>query len=86
MAAPMEIIEELEPTRRSLYCGSLGYISVDGQMDTSIAIRTLVCDGERIHCWGGGGIVADSEAEQEYRESIAKVNVLMDTLEHAFKD
>ncbi len=82
----MEIIEELEPTRRSLYCGSLGYISVDGQMDTSIAIRTLVCDGERIHCWGGGGIVADSETEQEYRESIAKVNVLMDTLEHAFKD
>jgi len=80
----MEIIEELEPTRRSLYCGSLGYISADGQMDTSIAIRTLVCDGDKIHCWGGGGIIADSETDQEYRESIAKVKVLMDTLEQEF--
>lgn len=81
----MEIIEELEPTRRSLYCGSLGYISVDGQMDTSIAIRTLVCDRNHIHCWGGGGIVADSESEQEYQESLTKINVLMDTLESQFK-
>lgn len=80
----MEIIEELEPTRRSLYCGSLGYISADGQMDTSIAIRTLVCAGDQIHCWGGGGIVADSETEQEYRESIAKVSLLMETLEQTF--
>ncbi len=80
----MEIIEELEPTRRSLYCGSLGYISTTGHMDTSIAIRTLVCDHNKIYCWGGGGIVADSETEQEYRESIAKVEVLMDTLEHNF--
>ncbi len=81
----MEIIEELEPSRRSLYCGSLGYISADSQMDTSIAIRTLVCDGNKIHCWGGGGIVADSETDQEYRESIAKVQVLMQTLEQQFK-
>ncbi len=80
----MEIIEELEPTRRSVYCGSLGYISADGQMDTSIAIRTLVCDQQKIYCWGGGGIVADSETEQEYRESIAKVKILMDTLEQYF--
>lgn len=80
----MEIIEELEPTRRSLYCGSLGYVSADGQMDTSIAIRTLVCDGNKIHCWGGGGIIADSEIDQEYRESIAKVSVLMETLEQQF--
>lgn len=80
----MEIIEELEPTRRSLYCGSLGYISVDGQMDTSIAIRTLVCDGDKIHCWGGGGIIADSETDKEYQESIAKVKVLMETLEREF--
>ncbi len=80
----MEIIEELEPTRRSLYCGSLGYISTNGRMDTNIAIRTLVCDYNKMYCWGGGGIVADSEAEQEYRESIAKVKVLMDTLELNF--
>ncbi len=80
----MEIIEELEPARRSVYCGSLGYISADGQMDTSIAIRTLVCSDGRIHCWGGGGITADSDMEQEYQESITKVRVLMDTLEKHF--
>lgn len=80
----MEIIEELEPVRRSLYCGSLGYISACGNMDTSIAIRTLVRDKNRIHCWGGGGIVADSEPDKEYQETIAKVKVLLDTLEQNF--
>lgn len=80
----MEIIEELESTRRSVYCGSLGYISADGNMDTNIAIRSLVCSAGKIHCWGGGGIVADSEAEKEYQESITKVKVLLDTLEKQF--
>ncbi len=80
----MEIIEELEPVRRSLYCGSLGYISACRNMDTSIAIRTLVRDRNRIHCWGGGGIVADSEPDKEYQETIAKVKVLLDTLEQSF--
>jgi para-aminobenzoate synthetase component 1 len=80
----MEIIEELELCRRSVYCGSLGYISADGNMDTNIAIRTLVCDRGKIHCWGGGGIVADSEPEQEYKESIAKVELLMETLQREF--
>ncbi|GGY70837.1 aminodeoxychorismate synthase component I [Cellvibrio zantedeschiae] len=80
----MEIIEELEPVRRSVYCGSLGYISACGNMDTNIAIRTLLCDGNKIHCWGGGGIVADSEIEKEYQESIAKVKVLLETLEQNF--
>ena len=80
----MEIIEELEPVRRSIYCGSLGYISACGNMDTNIAIRTLICNRNQIHCWGGGGIVADSEAAKEYQESIAKVKVLLDTLEKNF--
>jgi para-aminobenzoate synthetase component 1 len=80
----MEIIEELEPVRRSLYCGSLGYISACGNMDTSIAIRTLIRDKNQIHCWGGGGIVADSEPDREYMETIAKVKVLLDTLETHF--
>lgn len=80
----MEIIEALEPVRRSVYCGSLGYISADGNMDTSIAIRSLVCSQGKIHCWGGGGITADSEVETEYQESITKVKVLMDTLENGF--
>ncbi|MES2824606.1 MAG: aminodeoxychorismate synthase component I [Pseudomonadota bacterium] len=82
----MEIIEELEPTRRSLYCGSIGYISTCGNMDTNIAIRTLVCGGNKMYCWGGGGIVADSEYLREYQESIAKVKVLMDTLEQHFRN
>ncbi|MET0357029.1 MAG: aminodeoxychorismate synthase component I [Cellvibrio sp.] len=80
----MQIIEELEPVRRSVYCGSIGYISACGNMDTNIAIRTLVCDQDMIHCWGGGGIVADSEPRKEYQESIAKVKVLLDTLEQNF--
>lgn len=80
----MEIIEELEPTRRSVYCGSLGYISSCGNMDTSIAIRTLVCADHKIYCWGGGGIVADSGIAEEYQETLAKVKVLMDTLENRF--
>ncbi|HWV14299.1 MAG TPA: aminodeoxychorismate synthase component I [Cellvibrio sp.] len=80
----MEIIEELEPTRRSVYCGSLGYISSCGNMDTSIAIRTLVCADQKIYCWGGGGIVADSGIAEEYQETLAKVKVLMDTLENRF--
>ena len=77
----MEIIEELEPVKRSVYCGSLGYISANGVMDTNIAIRTLVADNSTLHCWGGGGIVADSEADNEYDESLDKIRLLLDTLE-----
>jgi para-aminobenzoate synthetase component 1 len=80
----MEIIEELEPVRRSVYCGSLGYLSACGQMDTNIAIRTLVADRGQLHCWGGGGIVADSIATAEYQESLTKVRLLMETLEKRF--
>ena len=76
----MEIIAELEPIGRALYCGSIFLASANGYMDSNIAIRTLlVADGE-IHCWGGGGIVADSDAEGEYRESRIKVELLMAAL------
>lgn len=76
----MEIIEELETCQRSAYCGSIGYISRCGRMDTNIAIRTLIADSGHLHCWGGGGIVADSNAEAEYQESLDKVQVLMSSL------
>ena len=76
----MQIIEELEPVRRSLYCGSIGYIGCEGQMDMNIAIRTLVHQDNRLYCWGGGGIVADSDGEEEYQESLTKVRVLMESL------
>ena len=77
----MQIIDELEPTRRSIYCGSLLYLDVRGEMDSSIAIRTLLIKDGRVSCWGGGGIVADSDWEAEYQESITKVKVLLDTLQ-----
>ncbi len=69
----MEIIESLEPHRRGVYCGAIGYIGFDGEMDTNIAIRTLVRHENRIYAWAGGGIVADSDPEAEYQEGLAKV-------------
>lgn len=74
----MQIIEELEPHRRSVYCGAVGYVSLNGHMDTNIAIRTLVIDRHampaKIHCWAGGGIVADSIGSDEYQETFDKVS------------
>ena len=77
----MQIIQQLEAVNRSVYCGSIGYIGADLSMDTNIAIRTVVGDGNHLHCWGGGGIVADSIASDEYAESIAKIKIIMETLE-----
>ncbi|MGF0334416.1 aminodeoxychorismate synthase component I [Ectopseudomonas toyotomiensis] len=77
----MQIIDELEPTRRGLYCGSLLYLDVRGEMDSSIAIRSLLVKDGKVSCWGGGGIVADSNWQAEYQESITKVKVLLETLE-----
>ncbi|MEB0039967.1 MULTISPECIES: aminodeoxychorismate synthase component I [unclassified Pseudomonas] len=77
----MQIIDELEPTRRGLYCGSLLYLDVRGEMDSSIAIRSLLAKDGKVSCWGGGGIVADSDCEAEYQESITKVRILLETLQ-----
>lgn len=77
----MQIIAELEPHPRQVYCGSLLYISADGRMDSNIAIRTLQCSGGEIHCWAGGGIVADSRWEQEYQETWDKVGKFIEVLE-----
>jgi para-aminobenzoate synthetase component 1 len=76
----MEIIAELEPSRRSVYCGSLGYWSLSGELDTSIAIRTAVVRGGRLYFNAGGGIVADSNPEQEYRETLDKARGIIDAL------
>ncbi|NCU86016.1 MAG: anthranilate synthase component I family protein, partial [Betaproteobacteria bacterium] len=73
----MEIIEELEPHRRGLYCGSIGYVGFDGSMDTSIAIRTLVYSQGVVRFWAGGGIVADSREEDEYQETLHKGAALL---------
>ncbi len=73
----MEIIGQLEPDRRGIYCGSIGYVGFDGNMDCNIVIRTLVyADGE-IRCWAGGGIVADSGCDAEYQESLDKAAAML---------
>ncbi len=79
----MQIIEELEATRRGIYCGAIGYLSQDGQMDTNIAIRTLLYQNERLYCWAGGGIVMDSELEAEYQESLDKAAALLNVFADA---
>ena len=76
----MQIIDELEPCQRSVYCGSLGYLDRRGRLVTSIAIRTVIADGDTLHIWGGGGLVADSDEEAEYQETLAKIARLMQAL------
>ena len=76
----MEIIAELEPSKRGVYCGSIGYMSLSGDLDTSIAIRTALVQNGRIYFNAGGGIVADSEPEQEYRETLDKARGIIDAL------
>ncbi|WP_025821382.1 aminodeoxychorismate synthase component I [Shewanella marina] len=76
----MQIIEELEPSRRSIYCGAIGYISQDGKMDTNITIRTLIAIDDTLYCWAGGGIVADSNCAAEYQETYDKVSKILPIL------
>ena len=76
----MEVIAELEPSRRGVYCGSIGYWSLTGELDTSIAIRTAVVQDSRVSFSAGGGIVADSDPELEYRETLDKARALIDAL------
>jgi para-aminobenzoate synthetase component 1 len=77
----MEIIAELEPTRRSVYTGALGYIGFDGTMDSSIAIRTFVLTRGTAFFQVGGGIVIDSDPGMEYLETLAKAKGLLTALE-----
>lgn len=76
----MAIIEELEPQRRNAYCGSIGYISACGTMDTNITIRTLITEKGRLYCSAGGGIVADSQEQAEYQETFDKVGRILPQL------
>ena len=76
----MEIIAELEPVRRSVYCGAIGYIALSGDMDTSIVIRTYVAAGGRVCFNAGGGVVADSDPALEYDETLHKARALIEAL------
>lgn len=80
----MEIIEELEPDRRGVYCGAIGYLGFDGRMDTNIAIRTLVHSDHRLRFWAGGGIVHDSTGPAEYEECHHKAAAML-RLAEAFR-
>ncbi|MBK5940483.1 aminodeoxychorismate synthase component I [Halochromatium roseum] len=76
----MEIIERLEPHRRGVYCGAIGYLGFDGAMDTNIAIRTIVHSAGQVRFWSGGGLVHDSDCEQEYLETFDKAARLIELL------
>ena len=75
----MQIIHELEPNNRSIYCGSIGYISFDEKTDFNISIRSMLSIDNNLYFWGGGGIVNDSDIRSEYNETISKVKPLLDT-------
>jgi para-aminobenzoate synthetase component 1 len=77
----MEIIDELEPTRRSLYTGAIGYYSLGGRSAFNIAIRTMLVEGNRVSYQVGGGIVADSDPQLEYEETLHKGRAMRDVLE-----
>jgi len=77
----MQIIAELEPTARGVYCGAIGYLSATGTLDASIVIRTYLVRGHDVYFQVGGGIVADSDPEQEYRETLDKARGLIAALE-----
>jgi len=79
----MEIIEELEPSRRGIYGGAVGYISYTGNVDLAIAIRTLVTKNDIIHVQAGAGIVADSRPEAEHQECVNKARAVLSAVEMA---
>ncbi len=79
----MEIIEELEGTRRGLYGGAVGYFSYGGSMDTCIAIRTLLMRGQTAYIQAGAGLVADSDPAKEYQETLNKARALAVAIENA---
>lgn len=76
----IEIIEDLETHQRHIYCGTIGYYSVDGQLDSNICIRTALCHNGHIEIAGGGGIVLDSDAAEEYAEIQSKISAMLKIL------
>jgi anthranilate synthase component 1 len=79
----MEIIEEIEPDRRGPYAGAVGYLSYSGNMDTCITIRTLIVKDGKVYVQAGAGIVADSDPEREYAETVNKARGMMKAVDMA---
>lgn len=82
----MEIINEIEPHRRDIYCGSIGYIGFNHKMDTNIAIRTLIRKENNLHFYSGGGIVAQSDAKKEFAEMAYKASNIMKWIQFFYKN
>ena len=82
----MEIIDELEPTQRNLYTGSIGYIGFNGDMDLNIAIRTIIKQGENVYFQVGGGMTWDSNPEDEYQETLDKAKSIMKALRGYYEE
>ncbi|HSA60418.1 MAG TPA: aminodeoxychorismate synthase component I [bacterium] len=76
----MQVIRELEPHAREVYCGAIGYVSLNGKAQFNVAIRTMVVKEGRAHFWSGGGIVADSDPESEYKETLVKAKGMVGAL------
>ena len=81
----MEIIDELEPEKRGVYSGAIGYIGWNGNMDTAIAIRTAVINDNTLYIQAGGGIVADSVAKNEWQETVNKSNAILKAAQSVLK-
>jgi anthranilate synthase component 1 len=79
----MQIIDELEPSRRGIYAGAIMYLDFSGNLDCCIALRTLVAKNGRAHIQAGGGVVADSVPENEYQETVNKARAIVTALEIA---
>jgi anthranilate synthase component 1 len=77
----MEIIDELEPTRRGPYAGAVGYFDYRGNMDTCITLRTMVICGGKVYVQAGAGLVADSDPASEYAETVNKAKALVAAIE-----
>jgi len=79
----MQIISELEPQKRGLYAGAIGYFGYNGNLDTCIVIRTIVMKGKQVFIHAGAGIVADSDPASEYQETLNKARAMLKAIELA---
>jgi anthranilate synthase component 1 len=82
----MEIIAELEPTKRGIYAGAVGYVDFSGNLDSCIAIRTIVMKGNKAYFQAGAGIVYDSSPENEYQETLDKLKATFKAVELLYQD